>query len=73
MEAKIKIILNTASSRHEAQKMLQKENFTADDILRIMQKYYRYFSLIILFLNCHKSLLIFQEKFQRKHTNDVHQ
>lgn len=47
MEAKIKIILNTAVNRHEAQKMLMKENFSADDILRIVQKYYRYFRVLL--------------------------
>lgn len=41
-EAKVKIILNTAANRSEAQKMLQKENFMADDIIRIVQKYYRW-------------------------------
>lgn len=42
MEAKIKIILNTASSRAEASKLLQKEKFRDEDIVRILQKYYRF-------------------------------
>lgn len=41
MEAKIKIILNTAKSRTEAQKLLQREKFRDEDIVRIIQKYYR--------------------------------
>lgn len=41
MEAKIKIILNTASSRTEATKLLQREKFRDEDIVRILQKYYR--------------------------------
>lgn len=41
MEAKIKIILNTAGSRSEASKLLQKEKFRDEDIVRILQKYYR--------------------------------
>ncbi|CRL04515.1 CLUMA_CG017591, isoform A [Clunio marinus] len=40
MEAKMKIILNTARSRHDAQKMMQKEKFKDEDIVRILQKYY---------------------------------
>lgn len=42
MEAKIKIILNTAISRSEATKLLQKEKFRDEDIVRILQKYYRF-------------------------------
>lgn len=45
MEAKIKLILNTASSRLEAQKLLQREKFREEDIVRILQKYYRLISL----------------------------
>jgi len=41
MEAKVKIILNTAKTRAEAQRLLQKEKFRDEDIVRIMQKYYR--------------------------------
>lgn len=41
MEAKIKIILNTAKTRAEAQKLMQKERFRDEDIVRIAQKYYR--------------------------------
>lgn len=41
MEAKIKIILNTAKTRAEAQKLMQKERFRDEDIVRIVQKYYR--------------------------------
>jgi hypothetical protein len=41
MEAKIKIILNTAKSRSEAQKLLQREKFRDEDIVRIIQKYFR--------------------------------
>lgn len=41
MEAKVKLILNTAANRVEAQRMLQKEKFSPDDIVRIIQKYYR--------------------------------
>lgn len=41
MDAKIKIILNTAKTRAEAQRLLQKEKFREEDIVRIIQKYYR--------------------------------
>lgn len=41
MEAKVKLILNTANSRSEAQKLLLKENFMEEDIVRIIQKYYK--------------------------------
>lgn len=41
MEAKIKIILNTSKTKAEAQKLLQKERFREEDIVRIIQKYYR--------------------------------
>lgn len=41
MEAKVKIILNTAENRHEAMKLLQRENFHHEDIVRIVQKFYR--------------------------------
>ena len=41
MEAKVKLILNTAKSRSEAQKLLLKENFMEEDIVRIIQKYYK--------------------------------
>lgn len=41
-EAKIKIILNTAKSRTEAHKLLQREKFRDEDIVRILQKYYRF-------------------------------
>lgn len=40
-EAKIKIILNTAKTRSEAQKMLLKEKFKEEDVVRIIQKYFR--------------------------------
>lgn len=41
MEAKVKIILNTAENRHEAMKLLQREKFHQEDIVRIVQKFYR--------------------------------
>jgi hypothetical protein len=41
MEAKIRIILNTAESRNEAIRLLQREKFHHEDIVRIIQKYYR--------------------------------
>lgn len=42
MEAKIKIILNTSKTKAEAQKLMQKERFREEDIVRIIQKYYRF-------------------------------
>lgn len=42
MEAKVKIILNTAKSKSEVQKMLKKEKFRDDDISMIIQKYYKW-------------------------------
>jgi myosin-3 len=41
MEAKVKLILNTAQSRSEAQRLLQKEKFRDEDIVRILQKFYK--------------------------------
>ena len=40
-EAKVKLILNTAKNRTDAQKMLSKEGFKSDDIVRLIQKYFR--------------------------------
>lgn len=40
-EAKIKLILNASKSRSEALKLLQREKFRDEDIVRILQKYYR--------------------------------
>lgn len=41
MEAKVKIILNTAENRHDAMRLLQREHFHHEDIVRIIQKFYR--------------------------------
>lgn len=40
MEARTKLILSTAKSRPEAQKLLQKDGFKPEEIARIIQKYY---------------------------------
>lgn len=42
-EAKVKIILNTARNRVEAQKLMQKEGFTSDEAARFAHRYYRTF------------------------------
>ena len=42
-EAKVKLILNVAKNRVEAQKMMQKEGFTADEAARFAHRYYRTF------------------------------
>lgn len=47
MEAKVKIVLNTAENRHEAMRLLQREKFHQEDIVRIVQKFYRRESLNI--------------------------
>lgn len=41
MEEKIKLIVKMAESRFAAHKLLKKEGYKEDDIVTILEKYYR--------------------------------